>query len=178
MTCAPIPSDVSLRIAKSCSDAAFGYTKAGLAAYENMVGQALDAWTDMASGRPVKMQQVSTPQPFPLPVAMATPWMANPFAAAAFNPWANTPFASWPMAFWMMSAGVPGTVAFPTANANQAAMDAAETAANAVNRAFSSYQTGGGHASWHLWPQGQAVLLALAFLPKTMQAPWAMMLRI
>jgi hypothetical protein len=56
-------------------------------------------------------------------------------------------------------------------------MDAAETASNAVQRAFSSYQTGGGHASWHLWPAGQGVLLAIALLPKAAQGLWAALLR-
>jgi hypothetical protein len=53
---------------------------------------------------------------------------------------------AWPMAYSMMAVGVPRSVAWPTAEANAAALDAAETATRSINNAFSSYRSTGGHA--------------------------------
>ncbi len=61
-------------------------------------------------------------------------------------PMSATP-ASWPMAYGMMASGVPRTVAWPAAEANTAALDAMNTAANAMGTPFSSYHSVGGYAS-------------------------------
>ena len=45
------------------------------------------------------------------------------------------------MAFGMISVGVPEQVAWPTARANLAAIDAFNVAANSVERALADYQT-------------------------------------
>ena len=50
------------------------------------------------------------------------------------------------MAFMMVSSGVPHTVAWPTAEANAAVLDAADAATQSIKKAFASYHTEGGHA--------------------------------
>lgn len=50
------------------------------------------------------------------------------------------------MAYTLMSAGVPRAVALPTAEANLAAMDAADAAKASLDRAFSAYRTDAGFA--------------------------------
>lgn len=53
---------------------------------------------------------------------------------------------AWPMACGMMAAGIPQSVAWPTAQANVAAMDAFSTAAKSVEEAVVNYRSDGGHA--------------------------------
>jgi hypothetical protein len=55
--------------------------------------------------------------------------------------------AAWPMAFFMLSAGVPKSVAWPTAEANAAMMEAAEVASEQLRTVFASYRSDGGHAA-------------------------------
>lgn len=120
----------------------------------------------------------ATQQPF----AWATPpspfqafsFQASPFFAANYAPfqaWLGmfpfaTPPAAWPMAFMLMASGVPRSVAWPAAEANAAAMDAADAAAVTVQRVFSSYRTDSGHSSVarQAWPSA-SVVMALAMLP-------------
>jgi hypothetical protein len=45
-----------------------------------------------------------------------------------------------------MTAGVPREVAWPTAEANVAAIDAAEAATDAINTVFASYRSESGYA--------------------------------
>ena len=56
------------------------------------------------------------------------------------------PPAAWPMAFMMMASGVPHSVAWPTAEANAAVLDAADAATQLDQEGFASYHTEGGHA--------------------------------
>lgn len=79
---------------------------------------------------------------FPMPASM-TASMPPPMA----------PSMIWPMAFMMIASGVPRSVAWPTAEANAAALDAADAAAVTVRQVFSRYHTDGGHAASHqTWP--------------------------
>jgi hypothetical protein len=95
------------------------------------------------------------------PLAPAT----NPMAAwLTTMPFASAP-ASWPMAFMMMSSGVPHTVAWPTAEANAAVLDAADAATQSIKKVFASYQSEGGHASSHgTWPPTEMLTL-MAMVP-------------
>jgi len=111
------------------------------------------------------------PQRQPMP--MGFPFAGtNPFAGAnaAFSAWLGmfpiaAPPAAWPMAFMLMASGVPRSVAWPTAEANAAVMDAADAANASVQKVFSSYRTEGGHSIVRqTWPPAQAVMLAL-FVP-------------
>jgi hypothetical protein len=211
-----IDPDLQQRFARRCTDAAFGYSTAGTAAYAAMADQVLNFWSSVLQPPATKRQ--SEPQPaslwnWPVPLQPAAPeppsmqlfnpfaWMlpppppppkpapvampTNPFEAmAAFanamsgalsamsampvrplsqstNPmvaWLTTlPFASapasWPMAFMMMSSGVPHAVAWPTAEANAAVMDAADAATQSIKEVFASYHSEGGHAaSRGPWP--------------------------
>ncbi|SDP58726.1 hypothetical protein SAMN04488061_3422 [Filomicrobium insigne] len=72
-------------------------------------------------------------------------WMWGPFAPWVAMSDPRTAMA-WPMACGMMAIGVPQTVAWPTAQANVAAMDALNTAAKSVESAVVSYRSSGGHA--------------------------------
>lgn len=102
--------------------------------------------------------------------ACMMPWMSGPMSAMTAMPsgandtlmgfpaWMWGPLApwvamsdprtamAWPMACGMMAVGVPKTVAWPTAQANVAAMDALNTAAKSVETAVVSYRSSGGHA--------------------------------
>lgn len=74
----------------------------------------------------------------------------DPFSISA---WVEAPVASWleltkpqtamacPMAFGMISAGIPPAVAWPTARANVAAMDACSVVAQSVQTAIENYQS-------------------------------------
>ena len=84
------------------------------------------------------------------------PWLAAPAPATSLfapfeafwgmSPWRSAPVV-WPMAAAMMSFGIPRAVAMPTAEANAAAFEAADTAVTAMKTAFSSYRSEGGDAS-------------------------------
>ncbi len=58
--------------------------------------------------------------------------------------------ACWPMAFMLMQAGWPRNVAYPTAMANLAMLEAVGTATQLANETYSSYQSAGGHALAHV----------------------------
>lgn len=168
------------RFAKSCSDAMFGYASAASETYWACVGQALTAWASALRADPTAESAASwyrperQPRSALLPRQSATPsWPfprfddASPFltaGAAMPNPWAiwfgmfplrGSP-ASWPMAFAMLSAGVPQAIAWPTARANAAMLDAAEAARAQTEALFSSYRTDGGHVSAALRPVSKA----------------------
>lgn len=116
-------------------------------------------------------------------MASALPGSQN-MAAAFANPfwpmsaWWNfaqssLPPSAWPMAFGMIAAGVPEKVAFPTAEANAAAMDAAKTASESIDQAFSQYRSGGGHASAQVVQAGPfMVAFAIAPLSAATLMPW------
>ena len=53
---------------------------------------------------------------------------------------------AWPMACGMMAVGIPQSVAWPTARANAATMDAFNIAAQSLEEAVVSYRSDGGHA--------------------------------
>ena len=102
--------------------------------------------------------------------AMMRPPAGNPFGNPMANPmtaWFSMfPFsaqpAAWPMAFMMMSSGVPHSVAWPTAEANAAVMDAADAATQSIKQVLASYRTDGGHGTSQGWPhEGMLTLAAL-----------------
>jgi hypothetical protein len=165
------------RFAKSCSDAAFGYANAATAAYANWASQAFEAMAGAMRGmepapapRSWYREPPPAPQPiangFPAPAAMSpfpSAWApfawpglpVSPPSAAAMNPftaWLDMmsfrgPPTAWPMAFMMVAVGVPRNVAWPTAEANAAAIEAVEIARKSLEDAFSTYRTDGGHAN-------------------------------
>jgi len=133
------------------------------------------------------------PKPTPaVPTLPGNPWeamaqfaevMSNSLAAMSSTPVRTTispnnpmaawmtmfPFAqqnaAWPMAVMMMSRGVPHAVAWPTAEANAAVLEAADVATKSMRKAFASYQSEGGHAASHeMWP-GTKLLTMIAMVP-------------
>lgn len=73
------------------------------------------------------------------------------------------PTAAWPMAFMMISQGVPHAIAWPTAEANAAVLDAADVARRSIQKAFASYQTESGHAAGgNVWPPAEMLTLFAA----------------
>jgi hypothetical protein len=179
------------RFARRCTDAAFGYTAATTAAYAAFADQVFDFWAGLLTpdrrGAPAPQvswgwpMQMPAPAPRPelapvpfLPFTWAAPRsrsapLDNPFAGAnaAFSAWLGmfpyaAPPAAWPMAFMMMASGVPRSVAWPTAEANVAVMDAAEAATVSVQQVLASYRSDGGHAVAHQqWPAAQLMMLAM-----------------
>jgi hypothetical protein len=176
------------RFTRRCTDAAFGYTAATTAAYAAFAEQVFDFWADMlapskpakastpAWGWPVPVRQQPPAMPFApfiWPTALPRgeahagfPLAGFPFPAGATpNPlqaWLDmwtAPPASWPMAFMLIASGMPRSVAWPTAEANVAVMDAADAAAGSVRQAFASYRAVGGH-SGRQWPPAQLMMLA------------------
>ncbi len=133
----------------------------------NMWGQSLDAFLETAqasNGSPVR-QPYRAERPNPMGAAASMmPWAAVPNSMMQVDPMATfkalgmpygvfSPFApwlemmkpshynAWPMAYGMISVGVPEQVAWPTARANLAAIDAFNVAANSVQSALADYQT-------------------------------------
>lgn len=186
------------RFTRSCTDAAFGYTAATIAAYADLTSQVLNFWADALqpagedktsgtkdqAGFPF-VGQGTTPTPFaPFDWMMDPRWLpptANctlgNAVASPFAPWCGMlPFAAapavWPMALMLMSAGVPRSVAWPTAEANVAVMDAADAAADSVKQVFASYPSGGGHAVTSFWPPTSFMTLA-SFAPFNINAMMA-----
>jgi hypothetical protein len=192
-----LDSDLSQRFAKSYATAAFGYARAASAAYAALANQTIDFWTVRGgatrSGQSSwdAPQFVSGPRPFrsaytpsaaePPPafdfMRMSQAWAASPVFAPMRAWWSLFPFesapASWPMAHAMMTAGVPRSVAVPAAEANLAAMDAAQVATASVDRAFSAYRTESGFAvSQVLAPK--ALYGAMFMAPfASFKFPWA-----
>jgi hypothetical protein len=183
-----LDSRLQERFTRGCTDAAFGYTAATTAAYAAFADQVLSFWAGVlepADRKPAPPQFVwgwPLPAPRQEPAAMpffpfvwATPQrqrpaMVDPFAGAnaAFSAWldmfsyAAAPPAAWPMAFMLIASGVPRSVAWPTAEANAAVMDAADAAAVSVQRVMSSYRSDGGHAvARQTWPPAHLMMLAL-----------------
>jgi hypothetical protein len=157
------------RFAKSYSDAAFGYANAATAAYANWASQAFEMMTGACAARAPRPRLVPRAAGAVIGVSATptagfpAPWM--PFAwpglptstppAAAMNPFAawldmvsfrGSP-AAWPMACMLIAAGIPRNVAWPTAEANAAAIEVADLARKSLETAFSTYRTDGGHAT-------------------------------
>jgi len=158
---------------------------------------------DLAAGNPAQRTGGGELLPTPATFAYPTPQFWTPFdwtswgtpsrnpPAGPFGFWPMMPLspaatwfemfplrgpaAVWPMAFALIALGVPRNVAWPTAEANTAAMDAAEAAKESIEKAFSSYRSGGGHASAQVWTQGPSLMAAAAALPVELClfAPWA-----
>lgn len=107
-------------------------------------------WEAMAQFAEVMSGALSAMSSTPVkPLRTAKDPMSAWLTAFPFTP----PTAAWPMAFMMMSQGVPHAVAWPTAEANAAVLDAAEVARRSIKQAFASYQSEGGHAAGgNTWP--------------------------
>jgi hypothetical protein len=117
-------------------------------------------WEAMAQFAEAMSSTLSTMSGAPIKTVAST---ANPMTAwlTAF-PFAP-PTAAWPMAFMMMSQGVPHAVAWPTAEANAAVLDAAEVARRSMKSAFASYQSESGHAAGGgTWPPVEMLTLMAA----------------
>jgi hypothetical protein len=194
-----IDSELSQRFTKSCTTAAFGYARAASAAYAAFANQALDFWAQSAKPRnddyrPATPYLVTGPRtyrsavaPASTPVTAAMPmdfvrmsnaWAESPLFAPMRAWWGLFPLegnpASWPMAYAMMTAGVPRAVALPAAEANMAAMDAAEAASTSIDRAFSSYRSESGFAvAQIISPKALYGALFLAPFTMSMKLPWA-----
>ena len=176
------------RFTRHCTDAAFGYATAATAAYAAFADQVLSFWASaLQPANRREPQQPGFAWSWPVPAAPSPPPAWNPFAwaipqsfapspypfggaSAAANPFAAWlgmfPFAAapaaWPMACMFMASGLPRSVAWPAAEANIAAMEAADVAAVSVRQAFSSYRTDGGHASAQQgWPAAHLLMLAV-----------------
>lgn len=118
------------------------------------------------------------------------PWTAagagGAAAQLAFSPvaawWGMFPLngnpASWPMAYSLMTAGVPRAVAWPTAEANVAAMEAAEAATDALNSAFATYRSESGYAMAQvIAPRQLLAAMMMAPLGASLAFPWTMAYR-
>ena len=197
-----VDADLSQRFARSCATAAFGYARAASAAYAAFANQTLDFWgqaarsaaagacEDRAAARP---QLVTGPRPYRSAVAaptvpsapampdflrMSNAWAASPMFAPVRAWWGMFPLegnpASWPMAYAMMTAGVPRAVALPTAEANMAALDAAEAAQQSIDRTFSAYRSDSGFAVAQIVaPKAWLGALFLAPFSSSFKLPWA-----
>jgi hypothetical protein len=76
---------------------------------------------------------------FSTPPVLAWMAMANGFPLRGTS-------TSWPVARAMIDSGVPRTVAWPTAEAHAAALDAADAASNGFRQVVASYHSQGGFA--------------------------------
>ena len=101
-------------------------------------------------------------------------WVSAPIALMEFWKIERAP-AAWPMAMMMMAAGLPRPVAVPAAEANAAALDAAKLAGEAMQNAYASYRSDGGHAVAHILrfnPAERGPVLALMAFAVPVMWPW------
>ena len=197
-----VDPELTRRFTQSCTTAAFGYARAATAAYAALATQAFDFWTQAAKQRErddykpsapylvtgprtyrpaVSPAPMETPMPFDF-VRLSNAWTSSPMFAPmrawlGLFPLEGNP-ASWPMAYAMMTAGVPRAVALPAAEANVAAMDAAEAASASIDRVFASYRTEGGYAVTPMSASSKAMMRALFLTPlapfaASVKLPWA-----
>lgn len=131
--------------------------------------------------------QPAAPAPAPFnPWLAFTPWAQRPATAPqlnamsmAFMPFAfwwgtamRGPTFAWPMAYSMIAHGVPDSVAWPTAEANAAVLDATAVLAEQAQQTFASYQSAGGFAMAHVWaPKTLTAFAALAPLAAIWPVP-------
>lgn len=101
----------------------------------------------------------------------ATGAMPSPFAVW-FNmfPLRGSP-AAWPMAFAMMSAGMSRDVAWPTAEANAAMIDAVDAAQETFEDVFPSFRSDGGHAA--SVPRFKSQLMSAVWMAPLAATPFA-----
>jgi hypothetical protein len=165
------------QISRSCTEAALGYAAAATAVYTEFACRAFDFWGVALSGlveEPVaekakavtKGPEVTTEPRFGMSAddwnplswleprrfealwkmdATTTPVSAM-FAMANAVPLRGTS-TSWGMAKVMIDSGVPRSIAWPTAEANAAALDAADAASNGFRRIVASFHTESGYAT-------------------------------
>ncbi|MFA5952409.1 MAG: hypothetical protein WC807_19245 [Hyphomicrobium sp.] len=192
-----VDPELSARFARNCTDAAFGYARAASAAYAAMATQTIEFWAKAAerpdpspASAPFSVKRASpaardrssrevTPLDFML---MANPWLRQDSAFASVTAWwslfplQGNP-ASWPMAYTMMTAGVPRDVALPTAEANIAAMEAAEIAKQTLENVFSTYRSDSGYATSQIIGPRSTIGSAAAFASLAtvmMKWPWTL----
>lgn len=120
-------------------------------------------------------------QPAAAPRSFGPPAMAPQLNAMsmAFMPFAfwwggamRGPTFAWPMAYSMIAQGVPDSVAWPTAEANAAVLDATAVLTEQAQQTFASYQSAGGFAMAHVWaPKTLAAFATLAPLAAVWQMP-------
>lgn len=198
-----IDTELTRRFAQSYTTAAFGYARAATAAYAAMANQTLDFWSQTAksSGRdtytpsapylvtgPKSYRSSASPTPMdavmPIDfVKLSNAWVSSPLFAPMRAWWGLFPLegnpASWPMAYAMMTAGVPRAVALPAAEANVAAMDAADAASASFERVFASYRTEGGYAVSPMTAPSKAIMQVMFLSPfaapfaASIKLPWA-----
>lgn len=110
------------------------------------------------------------------PPATAPQLNAMSMAFMPFAFWWGTamrgPTFAWPMAYSMMAHGVPDSVAWPTAEANAAVLDATAVLTEQAQQTFASYQSAGGFAMAHVWaPKTLTAFAALAPLAAIWPVP-------
>ncbi|MEQ1715637.1 MAG: hypothetical protein ABL907_06585 [Hyphomicrobium sp.] len=88
-----------------------------------------------------------SPADFQQNIALANGWTNILQAWSWAMPPAASGFYQMPMTAWLMSAGLPYSVAAPTAKANAASMDAAEAAREGFDRVMSHFNTKDGPAA-------------------------------
>ncbi|MEW5964907.1 MAG: hypothetical protein AB1749_15260 [Pseudomonadota bacterium] len=184
------------RLYKSCTDAAFGYATAANAAYAQMAEQSMAFWRsaiEAALPPEPEAQPRSwyrhpdgprrTTPPTGMAMLPAFAWMspatgrqAEAWAMLCTAPWrTDMPLGAWPMALWMVALGMPQSVALPTARANAAALEAAQTAANAAST-FVSFRSDSGHALAEVISPAKPLAAVTAMAPLGMMAallePW------
>lgn len=180
-----LDTGLQARFAKSCTEAALGYARAANAAYAAAAQQTLEFWGDAAR----EASRSAAGDDWQEPMRDFWRKAANPWAALGSMPigpgpmaqhfamqqmtawWGMFPLrggpASWPGAYALMTAGVPREVAWPTAEANAAALEAAQAATQQIeqlNGAFSSYRTETGYATSQMRAT-QAVFAVMVMAP-------------
>jgi hypothetical protein len=153
------------QFAEACARSASEMTAASIIAASEAAANAIGMWAQTAdiwlsaipgwTRRPRSSFRASFPpaprsglSPSYLPHALQA-WTAgpSPIVAAWLGLYATArALGPFPLAGAMIAAGFPAQTAWPAARAGHAALDAAEIAARAVERAFSSYRSDGGHA--------------------------------
>ncbi len=156
-------AELQTRFARSYTNAAIGYATAANQAYFETAERIIDFWSKSIAAcnhrpEPESKSWYRAPDRFAKGDDTARAWQSMMFA-----PWTLSP-AAWPSAFAMVSNGIPESVAWPAAEANVAAADAAMAVTCAVEKVFSSYRSEGGHATAQIIRLPMPATMAVAAL--------------
>lgn len=190
------------QFAQSCAKSASHLASASLNAYADMAASSIRLWSGAAeawmnaaasassTGRPAASTVPAFPfWPMPsaafamqLPMQLGPAWTAFTSPVSPMTAWnallsGVRLFGAFPLAGALMSSGVPSRTAWPAAKAGAAALDAADIATRAVERAFSSYRSDGGHAVAQIVVAPAVASTVAAFTAPAMlyaMQPWLM----
>jgi hypothetical protein len=116
-------------VAPPSAGSAYAAWPSPLSLWLELMQTSLAAIPRAAASRQAPAAMPPLPTAWPAPLSMLVPWWPTLAGERAMT--------AWPMLLMMVAIGIPRSIAEPAAEANAAALDAAEVATQVVSRAFS-----------------------------------------